>query len=359
MCSTLSAADVPELQKVLASIEQVAEYDERLNAGKSGVDFQEFEKLVQYFSDATRNLPVGERLCYPGGWTNTNPARNHAVVFILERTSDDKFGFVICNTGGGVEYHPVTNKDYPKEKRQCAMRIGDVPAEKVCDEALWYMILKLQLFAAEENSRATWYEAVVPHLTGGDPMAVIKQWEHTGGHYETPQRSGTCFYRCTLTAFRYLMKAHGFNVAQQKELFFQIRMSFLRAAEREMKECGPGVMNSSDCRLVRLAINLTGLAATKLEDRSAIDSTSLKSVAGYLDSLHQLVNSVAPTDEVGGPEKVSSPCLTAFEEVLLCSHSSWTAPQSSLGSTSWTLRLQGRIQLGLWVKTPTQLLTYS
>eukprot|EP00658_Telonema_sp_P-2_P010324 TRINITY_DN13891_c0_g1_i1.p1 TRINITY_DN13891_c0_g1~~TRINITY_DN13891_c0_g1_i1.p1 ORF type:complete len:1462 (-),score=417.56 TRINITY_DN13891_c0_g1_i1:67-4452(-) len=299
-------SDKPALNKVLDSLQQLADIDDLLGKIKgtsSGIEYTEWAGLVKQFSDMAKNLQVGERMVYPGGWTNTNPARNHAVVMIFERTTDDKFAVVTCNTGGGVEYHPVTAKDYPKSKMQCALRIGDIPEATACDESLWYMILKLQLFACEENSRSFWYEVIIPHLTAGNPEEAIKHWEPTGGHYETPQRSGTCFYRCTLTAFRYLLKEYGFTVEQQKELFVNVRLSFLRKAEAEMKQCGAGDMNQSDTRLVRLAIQMSGLAAAKMQKRGVYDAQKLKEIHGYLAEIRTLTDSVAPADQVGGPEK--------------------------------------------------------
>ena len=163
---------------------------------------------VAFFVQEISNLKPGERASFPGAWTNSNPARNHAIVVIFECTGPDTFAVVTCNTGGGCEYHPSSNADFPKDKKQCALRLGGIAGSIVKDEALWYMILKLQMGSEEENSRAIWYEVIMPHLCGSrDVSSVIDEFKSTGGHPETAQRSGTCFYRCILTAFRYVTKS--------------------------------------------------------------------------------------------------------------------------------------------------------
>ncbi len=37
---------------------------------------------------------------------------------VAERTANNTFHFVVCNTGQGVNYHPAIGRDYPKEKRK-------------------------------------------------------------------------------------------------------------------------------------------------------------------------------------------------------------------------------------------------
>lgn len=38
------------------------------------------------------------------------------------------------------------------------------------------------------------------------------------GDFETIQHAGTCYFRCILTAFRYLMKQEGLTKAQRKQV---------------------------------------------------------------------------------------------------------------------------------------------
>ena len=152
------AAQIQQLRRALAGLEQLADFDELLKAEMSFVHMQQ---MVQSFVQRCKELVPGDRLAFPGGWINTNPNRNHAIVLIFERTSEERFAVVTCNTGGGVQYHPQSSDDYPKTKAQCAMRLCDIPASRVCDEALWYMILKLMCFPAEENSAAMWYEVTL------------------------------------------------------------------------------------------------------------------------------------------------------------------------------------------------------
>ena len=55
--------------------------------------------------DDVTNLPVGEELVVVGGWISVSGG--HAVVYVVERLSESKHGFVVCNTGDGATWHPA------------------------------------------------------------------------------------------------------------------------------------------------------------------------------------------------------------------------------------------------------------
>ena len=82
------------------------------------------------------------------------------------------------------------------------------------------------------------------------------------------------------------MKADGFSQEQQKCLFYYFRRGFVQCAERQMNECADeGIINSSDVRLIRLAIQQTGLAAAKLGKRGVMGAFQLTSfLLGTLSS---------------------------------------------------------------------------
>jgi hypothetical protein len=38
-------------------------------------------------------------------------------MYIIERDSDENYGFVVCNTGAGLQFHPSTlTEEFPKQK---------------------------------------------------------------------------------------------------------------------------------------------------------------------------------------------------------------------------------------------------
>ena len=97
------------------------------------------------------------------------------------------------------------------------------------------------------------------------------------------------------------MKADGFSQEQQKCLFYFFRRGFVQCAERQMNECADeGIINSSDVRLIRLAIQQTGLAAAKLGKRGVMGAFQLTSfLLGTLSSrsrhCHPLVSVSSPS----------------------------------------------------------------
>lgn len=127
-------------------------------------------------------------------------------------------------------------------------------------------------------------------MAGSDVAGAIEASRDTGGYFETPQRSGTCFYRCSLTALRYLLKVDGFSIEQQKQFFYGIRLGFVERAAQQISQRVGGALNSSDCRLVKLAVQLTGLAANKLHRRGVMAVGELRAATEYLISVDKLVD---------------------------------------------------------------------
>ena len=92
----------------------------------------------------------------------------------------------MCNTGDGATWHPaaglyffsfffffllfLTSKtqkqinkitkgtDYPKEKRVTSIRIPDIPASRLLDETVWYLLLKIALVKHKSHTPAQLYE---------------------------------------------------------------------------------------------------------------------------------------------------------------------------------------------------------
>ena len=90
-----------------------------------------------------RNMPVdGKPMLIAGGWLGL--LSDGAVMHLVYRTASDAFSFVTCNTGNGLQYHSASpcNSDEtpPKVKYATAMRIDDVPLEKMCDAGFWLML---------------------------------------------------------------------------------------------------------------------------------------------------------------------------------------------------------------------------
>jgi hypothetical protein len=122
------------------------------------------------------------------------------------------------------------------------------------------------------------YEVLLPHLCGTLVYTAVSKRLEDNGHWETIQRSGTCFMRSILTCLRFLLKRAGLSHIQQKQLFVALRLKLLDIVDDNLqrKHLGPDsahLINESDIKLIEIACNQTARSATKLvayEDRLRI-----------------------------------------------------------------------------------------
>jgi hypothetical protein len=103
------------------------------------------------------------------------------------------------------------------------------------------------------------------------PFTNPQQSRETGGNFETIQRSGTCYYRCVLSALRYMLKVEKISSHQQKQFFFVVRRAFLEQAEADLvtfqekkktltlARLGSWNFNDSDAKMVEIACQQVGL----------------------------------------------------------------------------------------------------
>lgn len=188
--------------------------------------------LIQDLCDAVSTLDPGSRLILPGGWS-CRTGSGHAVMYVIERskTSPASFDFTVCNTGCGIQYHKRDAVSaVPKTKYQTALNCHDIPIDRIASPDVWYMILQLIIVPSDLNGEKILYEVILPHLaantvTGGGQTGISlynAETESRGGGVETPQRSGTCYYRCVLSALRFLCRKDGLSSVQQKQLMYAL-----------------------------------------------------------------------------------------------------------------------------------------
>ena len=99
------------IKKVVQYVAVAAEIEAELSAVSGDPD--KFSAFLQKFRRRLLDLKPGERLLFGGGWHS--PGGGHAIMHVVERDLTDgpsgpKYAFVVCNTGDGVNYHPVTEK---------------------------------------------------------------------------------------------------------------------------------------------------------------------------------------------------------------------------------------------------------
>jgi hypothetical protein len=133
------------------------------------------------------------------------------------------------------------------------------------------------------------------------------------GDFETTQRSGTCYYRCILSLFKYLLKADGmaddFGKQKRKQLFYAIRVGFLRVLQEHIaNEVFAGTFEESDLKVVEIACSMTALAAVKEHKRGSIDLIGLQRAQELCEGTLQSAKA-AMQRQLGPDSSPSGRCL--------------------------------------------------
>ena len=81
---------------------------------------EELQELLQEWQASLEKLEVGQLIMLPGGWRGLTSS--NTVMYLATRTSADRFAFVICNAGEGLDYHPVSAHCPPKIKYKTCVR---------------------------------------------------------------------------------------------------------------------------------------------------------------------------------------------------------------------------------------------
>jgi len=208
------------------------------------------------------------------------------------------FNFLFFFLSSGVGYHPSKpGESYPKTKQKCAMRFSNIAPERMLDPAAWYLFFNIKVTAKKENRPSMIYDVFLPFLNDGPIGEAVDRDIETSGWWESIQLAGTCYYRCILCSFRYLLKADGFSQTQQKQLFVQIRASFLQKIKDELTtENGTSDFRSSDVRMINMGCSQTLYAAMKLAKREGINSKGMLRLEALVNDVQALVDATPKLD---------------------------------------------------------------
>ena len=94
----------------------------------------------------------------------------------------------------------------------------------------------MKVFPDKDHGDGLYYNVVLPQLIGNS-RALSTAWNHDDpyGEWETPQKAGTCFFRCVLCTLKYLLRRDGMKKDSIKLFFHAVRQSFLRQALEDLK----------------------------------------------------------------------------------------------------------------------------
>jgi hypothetical protein len=276
-----STAALGELRRLLAAAQA-------LNTElRTITDDDAFALLLAKLIAMLDDLPPGQRVVVPGGWQGKGGSV--AVMHVVERLTPSSFGFTTINTQlpqKKAEHHAISMDYYPKIKIRAAIRF-ECDAAKILDEGFWFMLLQNNRMSdANVHGPAVLYESLLPHLAGQQLHAAIADAGAAAqGEWETPQRSGRCFYRVVLSTCRYLLRELGLDMEQRKRVTLALRLQFLvdAVAQIEAREASAEtwVLPPSEIRAMRCAIRSTARAAAK-RDGSGRDGTLTTGASGEL-----------------------------------------------------------------------------
>jgi hypothetical protein len=311
--SLFKESDVLKILTIVDDLRHAVEINSFIDRASQQSDMEAFSQLLKTVVHRIKAMKPGDVVVLPGGWAT--PSGGHAIIYIVELCRPNDYAFCVCNTGNGNAYHPSVGTDYPKTKFRTAMRFSGIPLERMASVEFWYMTFNIMITRSLHHKPEVVYEVLLPFLADGPFHLKVEKELDLCGHWESPQRSGTCYYRCILTALRYLMKRRGFSKLQQKQLFVQIRSGYLSVVERDLwNELFTQGLNSSDAYMIELACNQTGNAGVKLFNAKE-EKLNPKSL-GKLDAqFHRIKSRLAELHDISARNADSEAVVSTVKSI--------------------------------------------
>ncbi|WP_193786911.1 hypothetical protein, partial [Legionella brunensis] len=191
---------------------------------------KEIEKLGSGIASELQNLPVGQKLLMPGGWSNRSGG--HGMVYQFVRTEDGGYEFTVFNAGGGINHHHKgsgeTKELYNPVKTWKIPPIGKGKGNADKTEVGHFItrLLKARIPTDDRkkpiNGDILYNEilSTISYIKGveQEPSAIPKH-AYTGG-----QLSGTCTQRC----LHQMLKINSPSVDEYEQFIFEFKHHALR-----------------------------------------------------------------------------------------------------------------------------------
>lgn len=121
--------------------------------------------------DALRSLAPGGFCVWDAGWLIPG-GEGHAIVVVIGRDVDGTTGtLTVCNSGAGVQYHPVSVAAHPKTKYRTALHLGKIPWWRIDDDGFVYELLRPYVPGLADRTcgaaAAALYESLLPAVSRG------------------------------------------------------------------------------------------------------------------------------------------------------------------------------------------------
>ena len=125
----------------------------------SVTDAESFYSMLTAFVARIKAMEPGSIIVVPAGW------RTGLVTLVLQCDSTDDFTLAVVATTSGIAHHPSRIDPITGgTQHNSPLLMRKVPAARVQDAAVWYMLLKACFFPDERHTAQLFYHHILPYF---------------------------------------------------------------------------------------------------------------------------------------------------------------------------------------------------
>jgi thiol-disulfide isomerase/thioredoxin len=210
---------------------------------------------------------------------------------------------VVNSTSRGSEFHPADGTNPPKIKYRTCLELGDVPVERLGDEAFWVVLWfgmniddpeAMSAGRLKRGGLETLYEVCLPFLAGTSLDRGLARWQAAAEERGIPQppprtlrRSNSGHYGCCRHALRYLLERSGVGADECRIISLLLRHQMFRLAQNDLRF----VMGLGDAERMVLDLAKRQLAykAAKLGSQQLIGLAQMGTISHEIAELDELI----------------------------------------------------------------------
>jgi hypothetical protein len=231
--SLFSAEDRQTLLKGCALLKQCSDL-----AAVEVKKIDQLGQLLMQWNTQIGNLPIGQPMLVPGGWTGTTSVAS--VLHVVIKTEEGIFSFVTCNAGAGLRYHPSSGESPPNLKFKTCLRIDNIPLERFSDLGFWTLLFSqwMKQPASEYHREEVLYDVLLPWLSGKQTLneAMVETANDPYAEWRFPQCSNSSPWRCVVEGMRYSFRMMGLSTEQLDQLDFALRSEMMRKVFEDLQK---------------------------------------------------------------------------------------------------------------------------
>jgi hypothetical protein len=317
--SSMSQDAKSKIVDILQSLEYASKMDRELQKLADIKDEQnilaEIRKHLCGMREKIVQLQPGGAVVMLGGFglsTKSAQGNFNPMVYCVEKQPDSTFTFTVCNCRGQTtrEYHPLSTSDYPRFKYRTAFCVPNIPAARMADPTVWWMILTLKIRPEKYGSTSkVLYDVLLPWLaqcTLGELPEPEPQNQQQALYETIPEddnlETDPMPFRCVITAFRYmaLTRLQNTQCFCLSSLMLSLRVAMIRRAAVDVEQCS-GSLWDSDVQIIQAGCRSVAVYAA----RGGISDSVQAEVAEVVELLQQKLDSVRL--QIGSPEECPTP----------------------------------------------------